>query len=426
MKAHMRLNEVHQKLLQAIVLGSALISFTGCGKTSYNVENANAQTKAPGTYSIPFSVDFLMVEDDTGSSKESYYSISTQVKSFLSDLNKSGWDFHFANVPLTTKRAIQQVIGSQYDSNSSPWVAPYPGAVQYGPGTIRSDAFRTILNFSDFLTPSDLSSGLNGWEPGLENIRWVLKNGVGTTNFLRKDSALTVILVVGNGNDTSRVNYCTNGFGFVVPCREVGGSPCEVSNFVDNTAPEGTVRCDTQTSSLQFYQNEFKSVKSNVQFYSAVANSNSSNCLLGSSRVGTRYQQMAKALNGKSYDVCSQPISQVLSDLASTLQAQKVAYRQDYLFISEDADPSTIVVTRYVGGDTNQPVVIPRSETNGWTYEGYVKDVYAVSTLSPDGTRVYMNQSSGYAIRLHGDLVMGTDTSSVDYKAASAQSATSK
>jgi hypothetical protein len=91
------------------------------------------------------------------------------------------------------------------------------------------------------------------------------------------------------------------------------------------------------------------------------------------------------------------------------------------LFISQDADPSSIKVTRYNGGDASQATTIPQDAINGWTYVGSVSNVYAIDYPVP------MNLSSGFAIKLNGSAkISGNDTTEVDFKPAGAQDSVSK
>ncbi len=400
------------------------ISFSGCGKTAYKVSETQEITAAPGMYRVPPKIDLLMVQDDTGSMMDSYSSTSKSVKNFLLALSQSGWNFHFSSTPLTTFQSIQQVAGSSYDGNSDSWKAPFPGALRFDPDTLNPTVFRTIQNFTGFLNPSQLSSNLGGAEPGLETILQVLKNGIGNSRFLRSD-AMQVILVVGNGNDTSHVNFCSFWGGYTVPCSRVGGAVCDLSHYVPGVSQ--TPQCDTQKSSLDDYKLQFKSVTNHLKFYAAVAASDSTQCLGGSSKIGYRYQEMAQAFGGASFDVCTVSIQNVLDNLAVTLQAERRSFLEHYLFISQDASPGTITVTRYLEGDRSRSVVIPQDPVNGWTYEGYVTNVDAVTTSGMDGALASLGKASGFAIHLRGTAVIsGNDTSSVSYKPAGASDSVSE
>lgn len=386
-------------LNSALALISALTLF-GCGKQEFNVAKTVSSQKAPGTYVIPPKIDFLLAEDDTGSIFEAYAAIATQLPRFLNNLEAQGWDYHFATTPLTRERNFTEILASKYDPNwGSLWQPSYPGALPDSAGMITASLFRRPEQYSGFLTTGDINNGLNGLEPGFETIRRALYNRVSGTGFLRSD-ALLVILIVGNGEDTSGVTLCTRVDGFVGPCENLG-------------MPGGT-----KESSFNFYKDQFLALKAStaqVKVFSAVAKFAQQNCLGGKSYVGSRYQQMALNLNGSHYDICSQPIDSVLSALSSSLQIQRLSFRTRYLFIDQKPDPTTIKVEKFINGDPGQVIELPQNSTNGWTFEGYLSNVFAID--SP----VNLNSSSGYAIELHGSAkLVGNDTAEITFKPADA------
>lgn len=393
---------------------SAMSLLTGCGKTAFMVSSATQRQQAPGNFIVPPKVDILLAEDDTGSIKEVYGAIAQQVPGFLAGLESKGWDYHFATAALTTDRTLDQVTASKHDGNwGTLWQPPYPGALPNGPGTILSSLFRTTSQYTDFISYADTTNAGNGNEPGLETIRRALYNRAAGTNFLRPD-AMLVVLVLGNGEDTSKVNYCNRGDGVTVPCESVGAPAC---SDISQAYPGST--CGSRNVSFNWYKSQLQALKaspSQLKVYSAVAPYQTSNCLGSRSYAGGRYIQMATETGGEAYDVCSRNISGVLSSLSSSLQATKLAMRTRYLFIDQAPEVSTIQVVKYVGGDASQAVTIPMDATNGWTYAGYVSNVYAID--SP----VNMNLSSGYAIELHGSAkLQGEDLADVTYKHEGAQ-----
>ena len=387
---------IRKRTVLSLALVTSILALAGCGKTAFSVGPSSFDVKGPGSYLIPPKVDILMVVDDTGSMNQVYPNISSSVPIFLNGLDSQEWDYHFATIPLTTYRMPKQILASKYDSNRGDWVAPYPGAQKGALGTVDASYFTNLANYSEFIGMPDVNVAQNGLEPGLSNIQQALQLGFGTSNFLRSD-ALLVIFVVGNGNDTSLINFCTRTDGVTVSCSDGSAS-----------------------SSLSTFQSWFKSNKSNTKWYSAVASNNSSSCLGGASYVGSRYQSMASFLGGMSEDICTVNISQVLLDLSQSLQSQKNNYKMGYIMIAQDADPSTLQVTRYINGDASQSEVIPQDSTNGWTYAGMVTNVYTI--VSP----LQMNLASGYAIQLNGTAEFsGADTGSIQYKPMGAQNSVS-
>jgi hypothetical protein len=388
----------------------ATSTLVGCGKQGFLVDTATIQQKAPGNFVIPPKIDLLLAEDDTGSIKEIYSSIAQQLPVFLNNLQNKQWDYHFATIPLTTDRAFNQVTASRYDSNwGSSWLPPFPGASWDAPGMVDSSVFRFPSQYSGFLPAGYASNGVNGVEMGLNNINFALGNRTEGTNFLR-DDALLVVLVIGNGEDTSGVNLCPrSGDNLMVPCEQASRPLCtDLSEMGDPYA-----RCGSQAMSLNYYKGELQALKPDPkQFQMHAAVSLYGGGCLGKSRshIGSRYIQMATDTGGKAYDICTQSVSSVLSSLSENLQNTRLAMETRYVFIDQEPEVSSIKVVKYMGGNTSQAIDIPQDPINGWTYQGYLKNVYAIDEPTP------LNLSSGYAIELHGDAKLkGDDTASVTF-----------
>lgn len=387
----------------AVVVSATATS--GCSKAAFDATAAQDSQRAPGTYTVPAKVDFVLVEDDTGSMDEAYPQIDGAMPAFLSGLQNSGWDYHFMAMPLTTYRSINQIVASQYDSNwGSAWIPPFPGATPGGPGTIPSFLFSTPNNYAGFVSLSQINNSLDGKEPGFANITQTLYNATAGTNLLRPD-AMLVILDVGNGNDTSNVNSCTRSDGLTVPCEQLSGIPvCSSWNE--------TGSCQSAALSLDHYRQELQGLKPNglVKYYAAVAAESMSNCQGGGSYVGTRYMEMASLTGGQSFDICqggSNAISTILSELSSSLTTVQENFVTEYLIISQAPDVATIVVTR------NDGTIIPEDPNNGWTYVGQTSG-YMI--ISPVNMNAFTNQ---YAIKLNGSyLLQGQQSATVTYTPA--------
>jgi hypothetical protein len=394
---------------------------TGCGRQAYRVTDLVQSQVSPGTYGVAPKVDILIAEDDTGSRFTIQNELAAQLPEFLKELDQKNWDYHFVSIPLNqTSLPISEVIASRHDSNwGDQWTPPFPGAVRNAPGTLNASFFRKPENYTGFLNSQAISNSANGFENGLESIRTALSSRLNTSGFLRPD-ALLVVLVIGNGNDTSSVAYCERPWDRIaVPCETLGTAAS--SARVLQTGK-------TLAESLEHYKQELLRLKGNrmplVKFFSAVAKKSVSNCLGGYARTGTRYLQMSDFFNGVgvgSTDICTNSVADVLTSLSEQLNAEKKNYRTRYLFISQDADPTTIKVTRYFGGDPNNAVEIPQDDENGWSYVGYVQNVYAIDY--PLQTQL----SSGYAIELHGNAkLVGDDRADVTFKPAGAVDSASK
>lgn len=402
------------------LIALAVLALSGCGKQAFVVVETTSLQSAPGTYTFPPKIDILLAQDDTGSMNESLPQVKQQLPAFLNNLEGRGWDYHFATTPLTHERAFHEIAASWFDSAwGALWVPPYPGAViDLAQGITPANRVRRPETYSQFLGAGDIQNVLNGFEPGLETIERALVSHAPGTGFLR-DDALLVILVLSNGNDTSDVKLCDRGDSVYVPCENA--PQAQQGTAVCGTPGVAPGDCSTLAGSFDHYRSAFRAVKpdpAQVTFYSAVAKQQIGNCLGGASRYSSRYIQMAGELGGASYDICSQSVSSVLDSIAGQLQVTKGSFRTRYLFVEREPDVSSISVVRYIGGDVNQAVEIPQDPINGWTYEGYLNDVYVID--SP----VEMNRASGYALELHGSAkLVGNDSAAVTFKPAGAENA---
>lgn len=402
----------------------------GCGQQSFMAGTAVETALPPGNLMVPAKVDILLVEDDTGSMFEAYDQISQQMPAFLSQLQTMGWDYNFATIPLTTPRALNQVVGSIYDPNwalsqyGDQWVAPFPGATTTNTEEITPSLFSTPGNYEGFLSMGNISDADDGMEPGFQNITNELYEDTNGTGFLRKD-AMLVILDIGNGNDTSLVNFCPRlGDGIKVPCEETtqaNGAPYPQCTDISQ-AGVANPTCASSQISMEYYQQLLTNIKgsaSMVQFYSAVSNENTypNTCLGGYASQGSRYQQMSAMMGGQTYDICNGgTISDALTNMSTSLQNEILSMQTQYLPISQDANINTIVVTR------NDGTVIPECANDlpcadGWTYtqgvqvSGYIID-YPVD----------MDYFTGYAVKLNGTAQLtGTQSATVSYTPAGLQ-----
>ena len=398
------------KSLVLTALGATtLLCGSGCSKQAFVVTESHLEAQAPGHYFIPPKVDILLAEDDTGSRYEVNGALESQMPLLLQRLESKGWDYHFVSTPLTHSVTLDQVVASRYDSNwGSAWLPPFPGASADMGGMVASWAFTSPDRYAGFVSQSGITTSTGSLEAGFSTIYNALRYRLTGTNFLRSD-AMLVILAVSNGEDTSGVTMCDRRDRIIGNGNDELIAPCE---------DVGWPTYGTKASSFTAYKNAFLAQKSNnaaaLKFYSVTSPTQNSDCLGSGARAGTRYRQMATTLGGESYDICSQSITDSLSSLESRLNIERKAFRTRYLFIESDAEVSTIKVLKYADGGSTA-VEIPQDATHGWTYAGYVENVYSID--SP----IEMNRASGYAIELHGTAkLVGSDRAEITYKPAGA------
>ncbi|MBU6376562.1 MAG: hypothetical protein KGQ59_11240, partial [Bdellovibrionales bacterium] len=120
-------------VLKAVLIPVFALSLGACGKQSFETISTASVSEAPGYFTLAPKVDILLAQDNTGSMKEIYPQIGSEVPKFLNNLANSGWDYHFAAIPLTPHRSgalFNQIVASKHDRNwgESQWIQPYPGA----------------------------------------------------------------------------------------------------------------------------------------------------------------------------------------------------------------------------------------------------------------------------------------------------------
>ncbi len=397
---------------------------SGCGKEGFETINSVSQQQAPGHFTIAPKVDILLAQDNTGSMSETFDEVARQIPGFLNELESAGWDYHFASTPLTgSGSAFSEVVASRHDSNwaLSLWQTPFPGAV-YGDtnaGSVNQDFFRFPSEYSEILNYNQVSNTMNGQEAGLENIRRALTDNVTTASgFLRQDSML-VVLVMGNGNDTSGIKICRRSDGYQGPCDDIGYPSASNSITASHCGTPGVSYANCNPGSFAAARDHYKARlealrahPSLVKLYAAVS-TQGGNCLGSSSYRGSQYMSVAQATGGKSFNICNQGVSNLLSSVKNELQGQKIAFRTRYLMIEQAPDVATVQVVRQRNGNANDTEVIPQDAINGWTYAGLVDNIHRIDFP------IEMNLASGFAIELHGSAkLIGNDTARVTFKPA--------
>ncbi|HTL12578.1 MAG TPA: hypothetical protein VL588_08835, partial [Bdellovibrionota bacterium] len=162
------------------------------------------------------------------------------------------------------------------------------------------------------------------------------------------------------------------------------------------------------------FQTDFKNLKGGnpalLKMYSAVSPVDQDGCLGAHAKAGLRYENMANRLGGWSRNLCTQSLSSILSDLSSTLQAQRLDMEVRFLVVSQNPNLSTVHIFRNPGGHTSQRVEIPQDASNGWSFVGYQENQPTVDFPAP------LNRRTGYFFRLNGSsALIGADTADVEY-----------
>lgn len=392
-----------------MILAAITVLLSGCGQAAYDQGLAVSEQKnLKASYVIPAKVDILLALDDSGSMYNAQQAVKSQVPSMISRLDKSGWDYHFAAIPLTNARNFAQVVASPFDPNwGDQWQQPYPGALISNFTGVVGSAFRTFFQSPVYtelngITPNNISGS---WEEGFKNIYSALnyERITHATGFLRSD-AMLVILMVGNGNDESDVPICS---------------------YPGSTTPPGPCNGGVDPVSFNDYLNRFIGFKSGaaaqsqVRFFSAVAQETSCNTYGTAFRakIGLRYMQMTDALGGGAHNVdfcSSDPVSTLLSHISSSLTTVRLSMEtfRAVLNVPAGSQPKDDEHFKVYKNGT----LLARSATNGWTYIGMQTNVPTVRMNTPQGA-VENSNASGFMIELHGSAVLvGNDTVNEEFQ----------
>jgi hypothetical protein len=434
----MNTNSMNSHLRFLLTLAAAA-TLSACGKESFQTISTVSVAEAPGYFTLAPKVDILLAQDNTGSMSEIYSQMGTEVPRFLSNLAATGWDYHFASIPLTSSsttpgKLFSQIVASRQDRNwgQSDWLVPFPGALftDSDPSTIAPSFFRRPSDYSDYRNYLRPSNVLRGLEPGLETIHGQLAGQMAGTGFHR-DDAMLVILVVGNGDDTSGRKICrrlsNNGTSYYE-------APCDYPTMSSGTP----IRCGSSTGSLadgcrigtftsadhaagtagyvrEYYKQQFQALRPNpeqVRLHAAISFSGGT-CYGAAASAGAQYDAIARDMKGNSQNICTTPASVVLSTIQNSLETQRLSLFTVYLTMASEPDTSTIEVIKYVNGDIDRAVTIPKSDTNGWSYAGRIENEPSIVTSSG----VAMNRATGWAVQLNGSArLSGSDTARVNFK----------
>lgn len=377
---------------------------------------------SPGFFQVPAKMDLVLFQDNTGSWIQAMNQVQAEIPQFLADLEGGGWDYRFsagllvpqptssipsiASVLSSSTRALTQVMTSKYDPNwGAEWKEPFPGATLSNTPSLSSTLFRMPWQFTHFVQPGNINLALNANEPGFATIDRTLSISPGV---LRPD-ALTVILVIGNGNDSS--GYPANDY---------------LMQTVDRGDGVMVPAPGEDAGTFAYWQSRIQSLvtqgkSAGVKFYSAVAKQTSpsalQNCIFSYARYSDRYIRMSQSFNTPSYDLCSGPqaIRSLFADLKNELKAVRLAFESEYVMLDSEPNPETLQVIRFPGGDVTKAQTVPQSSTSGFEYLGQ-------QTVDLISAPVALNRTTGYVIRLTDPYKLrGDDRIEVLYKPVGSQ-----
>lgn len=359
------------KVVPALMLLS-LSLLSACGNPKFQKQELSASAVA-GQYTKP-KIDIIIFQDNSDSMTNSLQYIKPQLTSFLNSID-SRWDYHFTVMPLLYKMTMNQKFMAAQDCTGLS-------------NCITASQFNSAPGDTGWIN-SNVRNGSNDF--GFQYMQQNLSDaGMTSSGFLRSDAALATI-VVSDGNDISAAHYTTNAGGQVIldgPATQAG-----LNSYVSYIA-------GLKPSNLM------------SKFYAVVPPGNANdltNCYGSQVYAGSSYSYVSTMLgvqNSLTYNVCSgNALTGVLANIGSQLQALVDAYKFDYVVLSEKPDVSTIKIKK-------NGSLISQSNTNGWTYVGYLANQPTSFYPAPS------NVKSGYMIKLNGTAVYkGSDKIDVTYKA---------
>jgi hypothetical protein len=367
-----------------ILAASVLIALSSCGKQSFDVVQSQDNSGAAGATSIAPKVDILLAVDNTGSALEVQSALNASIRTFLTQLNGEDWDFRVTAIPLYGTPSITAISASKYDSNSSNWVAPYPGAPQSS--TIPNSMFVPIDSYQVYASAGTTP----GAEPGIANIGTALASVNAQKYFLRKDAILAVVLL-SEGDDTSEPTSLT--YPYLAP---------------------GTVN-STLISAIRNAKGA--ALAGSVHLIPVVSPSYKTGCMSSNANdiahPATRYMNAAAQIGGHTaINICGGSMASALNQVAAQVSAIKLNYVKRFVLLANQPNESTITVVK--NASNGAKITVPKSVngSDGWVYLGNTTEYLITDPIAMDPETGYMIQLIGEAYKLTGN-----ETATVTYQA---------
>lgn len=357
-----------------ILVASVLAALSSCGSQSFDVVQSQQDSGNPGGSTIAPKVDLVLAIDNTGSTYSVQAGLNASIRNFLTQLNAQNWDFRVTAIPLTGTATISQISASKFDANSANWVAPYPGA----PHT-------STIPRSMYVAPENFQVSVNttttdGVENGLRNIGAALASANARTYFIRPEAILAIV-VLSNGEDSSDgVDYSA------YPSLPFSAISSDVLNGIKNA----------KGASLASSVHLLPVVSSGSRFCSALGG--------GTAWDAVRYRSAGSQIGGHTaINICTTPMSDVLSQIQSQVAAIKLTYVKRYIQLASRPNEATITIVKHASNGTE--ISVPKSVNGsaGWVYLGETTAPMVSEPIQMDFRTGYMVQLVGEAYKLSGD-----------------------
>ncbi len=379
-------------LLSISLFAIASVFLSACGKQEYKKQEFVANEEQPSFRSVPAKVDIVVVADNTGSMNTALGSVESQFSGFISGLKANYWNYRVGKVMISNPTEINKVlVNPDFNAATLPDGTPNPYVNDVLPST------SVWTDSSQFLPlVGSINTGAGNNDHTYQSFITKTYNAtynqiIGTNDYLLRKDSLLAVIVLTNGADIT-LDPNTNGI--------------------------------VSSGGLANYANQIKALRVNpdlVRFYSVAASQTTNptygtNCLGGSSLIGTSYSRMITdgLLPGLRSDLCNiNSLQTVLASIASDIEIVREAFVRENLVLTQEPLPGTIKV--YKNGHE-----IPENNTNGWNYGGGPQTVYTITgIMQSNGTVTAFNadQQTGYVIHLNGTAKMiGNDRPNITYQ----------
>lgn len=351
----------------------AISLLSSCGNKKFQKLEYSSTAIAGQYVYIKPKLDLVIFQDNSDSMANAMAQVKPQLSSFLEQLD-TNWEYRVVVLPLLSQQNINTKTVLATDCTG------VPSASCVGPSGV--GYFNSLTGDGGWITSRDSSVG--NVDYGFQNMNYNI-NSLVSSGFLRSDAALAMMIIANNDDHTGvTYNYRPDG---------------AVTGINYNSA--------TTINSFNAYKNYFLSVKSSTtldRLYSVVAAQSYTDCYGGGRTwAGIRYQNMAAALGGASYDLCNNGLPNVLSDIRARLVTVVQTIEFNYVVLPEEPTPGSISISK-------NGTALPQSAVNGWEYVGYRSN--QPTSFAP----VSGNIKSGYMIKLNGTATFkGTDTIGLNY-----------
>ncbi len=343
--------------IRMTILAGSLIALCACekGGGNFNIASDSSQFQQSATFE-PRKLDVLFVVDNSGSMKASQTSLAQNFPSFINYFKAKGYDFKIA---ITTSDAY---YGEQFVNAGCSLCNAQQTQFRASSDATNGIPLRVLTNSTPNLEnvfKANVQVGING--SGDERSFSSFKAALGSSlnvGFHRSDAYLSVILV-SDADDFSHDDIDLNE-SYAQPTLHA------ITTYVDflKSFTGGFPTRDFSVSTIGVLDDACKTQLSSG----------------GERKISNRYMELSDSTGGTKNSLCA-PFDTVLNNITASIASNTQAQFQ----LSRSPVVSSIRVI--VDG-----IVVPQSDTNGWTYNSTIRTITIHGTYSPQaGSNITIN-----------------------------------